>query len=258
MKNNRSETIKFNWNSSGCEDFSFSPRVGHLGGKTSKFIQVTFKGSKPTTHKNFALLLETRQIKQAQANAANAYIDWDDSMKNVKYVTKTEYDWLIKKRAEEEAKRREEEALAAAAAASKKAPKKDNKKKVEEPKEEKPPLPQPGERADIAYNEPVLEPENVVVDKTEKNVTLKASAVSDYAKYEISSREVYFKPTLMYTSRTHSFKLKNTSLIPIKYTSKIISYSDSIPIIDPGFFYINPKQGIFIYLFIYIFPPFYL
>lgn len=122
-------------------------------------------------------------------------------MKNVRYVTKTEYDWLVKKRAEDEAKRREEEALAAAAAASKKAPKKDNKKKVEEPKEEKPPAPLPGERADVAYNEPVLEPENVIVDKTEKNVTLKASAISDYAKYEISSREINFKPTLMYTSR---------------------------------------------------------
>jgi hydrocephalus-inducing protein len=139
-----------------------------------------------------------------QATAANPYIDWDDSMKNIKYVTKTEYEWLLKKKAEEEAKRREEEALAVAAAASKKAPKKDAKKKVDEPpKEERPPLPQPGERADIAYDEPILEPENTIVDKTEKNVILKASAVSDYAKYEVSSREIFFKPTLMYTSRSH-------------------------------------------------------
>jgi len=44
----------------GCEDFTFSPRVGHLGGHTSKYISMTFKGSKPTTHKNFGLTLETR------------------------------------------------------------------------------------------------------------------------------------------------------------------------------------------------------
>lgn len=123
-------------------------------------------------------------------------------MKNVKYVTKTEYDWLVKKKAEDEQKRREEEALAAAS--NKKGAKKDNKaKKGEEPKEEKPPAPQPGERADIAFDEPVLEPENAIVEKTEKNVILKVSAVSDYAKYEVESREIFFKSTLMYTSRTY-------------------------------------------------------
>lgn len=123
-------------------------------------------------------------------------------MKNVKYVTKTEYDWLLKKKAEEEQKRREEEALAAAQ--TKKGAKKDNKnKKVELPQEEKPPVPLPGERADIAFDEPVLEPENTIVDKTEKNVTLKVSVISDYAKYEVDSREIFFKQTLMYTSRNH-------------------------------------------------------
>lgn len=30
IRNNRGENIKFNWNSQGCEDFNFFPRVGHL------------------------------------------------------------------------------------------------------------------------------------------------------------------------------------------------------------------------------------
>lgn len=47
----------------------------------------------------------------------------------------------------------------------------------------------------------------------------------------------------MYTSRIHNFKVKNTSLINIKYSAKIISYQDNMPIIDPGFFYITPKAG---------------
>lgn len=38
VRNNKSETIKFNWNSSGCDDFSFCPRVGHLAGNSSKYV----------------------------------------------------------------------------------------------------------------------------------------------------------------------------------------------------------------------------
>ena len=144
-------------------------------------------------------------------------------MKNIKYVTKSEFEWLTKKKAEEEAHRREEEALAAAA---KKGGKKDakGKKPDESIKEDKPPVAQPGERADVPFEELVLEPENVVIEKTEKNVTLKVSAVSDFAKFEVESREIVFKPTLMYTSRTHSFKVKNTCLIALKYSCKIIAY----------------------------------
>lgn len=67
---------------------------------------------------------------------------------------------------------------------------------------------------------------------------MKVSAVSDYAKYEVDVKEIYFKPTLMYTSRTHTFKVKNTSLIDLKYSAKIISYQDNLPIVDPGFFYV--------------------
>ena len=60
-------------------------------------------------------------------------------MKNIKYVTKSEFEWLTKKKAEEEAHRREEEALAAAA---KKGGKKDakGKKPDESIKEDKPPV----------------------------------------------------------------------------------------------------------------------
>jgi hydrocephalus-inducing protein len=75
-------------------------------------------------------------------------------------------------------------------------------------------------------------------------LTLKASAVSDFAKYEVETREIYFKPTSMYTTMVHNFKLKNISLIHMKYYCKIIYYDeDNVPRVDPGYFYVTPKQG---------------
>lgn len=47
----------------------------------------------------------------------------------------------------------------------------------------------------------------------------------------------------MYESRTHSFSVKNTSLINIKYNCKIIKYEDNKPVVDPGYFYVTPKTG---------------
>jgi hypothetical protein len=48
----------------------------------------------------------------------------------------------------------------------------------------------------------------------------------------------------MYTSRVHNFKLKNISLINMKYYCKIIYYDEeNIPRVDPGYFYVTPKSG---------------
>lgn len=74
-------------------------------------------------------------------------------------------------------------------------------------------------------------------------MNLKVSAVADFARYEVDLREIFFKPTRMYESRTHNFIIKNTSLITIHYTCKIILYENNNPIVDPGYFYITPKTG---------------
>lgn len=47
----------------------------------------------------------------------------------------------------------------------------------------------------------------------------------------------------MYTSRTHQFNVKNTSLIKLNYKCRIIVYEDNVPRVDPGYFYISPKEG---------------
>ena len=70
---------------------------------------------------------------------------------------------------------------------------------------------------------------------------LKANATADYARYEIDNTDIIFKPTLMFTSRVHKFKVKNTSLINIKFKSKIVSAETAL--FDPGFFIVTPKTG---------------
>ena len=45
----------------------------------------------------------------------------------------------------------------------------------------------------------------------------------------------------MYTTRNHQIKLRNTSLIALKYNCKIVSADTGA--IDPGYFYVNPKIG---------------
>lgn len=87
----------------------------------------------------------------------------------------------------------------------------------------------------------IKEPEHAVVEKTEKSLTLKASAVADYSKYEIQSRKVDFLPTMMYTSRVHKFNLKNTSTTKMIYNCKIVSAETGK--IDAGFFTVSPHSG---------------
>jgi len=81
------------------------PRCGHIYPKMTKQVVLTFKSMKSVVHKDFAVLCETRQIRQSEAS----FVDWDDSMSNVRYVTQSEYDWYTKRREEEEARRRSEE-----------------------------------------------------------------------------------------------------------------------------------------------------
>lgn len=67
-------------------------------------------------------------------------------MSTTKYVTLTEYNWIMKRREEEEAKRLAEEA------AAKKGGKKDTKKATKA-EQVQPPIPDPNEEANIPLSE---------------------------------------------------------------------------------------------------------
>ena len=237
IKNNSNNPIRFKWDTT-TEDFVMTPRVGHLHEHSAKWITCTFKSQKTVTYKDLPM------ICQIQGIAAKDTKDWDDSMVNTRYVTKTEYDWYIRKFEEEERKRKEEEELT-----KKKGAKKDAKKPapkggkgVEKEPEDLPPRPDPNEEADMRLEEPIPEPEHQLIEKTEKNLTLKANAVSDYVKYDCETREIFFAPTLMFTSRIFTFNLKNTSLIQMKYVCKIVSAETGV--YDNGYFGVSPKAGV--------------
>ena len=246
LKNHSNNQIRFNWNTQGCEDFQFYPRSGHLNAKGSKSIVLNFRSTKSISYKAFGLLCETCQI--TQGHNEGVFKEWDDSMTVVRYVTKTESDWLQKKREEEIQKRRQEELEKAALLAKQKpgakgkpAEKKLDKKKIIDKEEDIMPHIDPNEDANIPIEDPVAEPEHMVIDKTDKTLALKTSVISDFARYETETKEIFFKPTLMYTTMTHPFKLRNSSTIKMKFVCKIVNAETGV--YDPGFYLITPKIG---------------
>ena len=89
--------------------------------------------------------------------------------------------------------------------------------------------------------ETIPEVENSKIDGSDRNVPLKTTLVCDYAKFDCQIRNIEFKPTFMYASRSFKFSIKNTSLITLNYNFKIVN-SDS-GILDAGPYSIIPKKG---------------
>lgn len=97
------------------------------------------------------------------------------------------------------------------------------------------------EPQDVPLEEIVPEPEHKIVEKSERTINLKFSGVADYAKYEVDSETIHFLPTMMFTSRSHTFRLKNVSLINLNYRCKVVHGENGIP--DTGYYGIYPKMG---------------
>ena len=87
----------------------------------------------------------------------------------------------------------------------------------------------------------IAEPENTKVDGSDKSVPLKTTLLCDHVKYDCSTKNIDFKPTLMYASRTFKFAIKNTSLITMNYNFKIVNSESGI--MDAGAYTIVPKKG---------------
>ena len=70
---------------------------------------------------------------------------------------------------------------------------------------------------------------------------IKVSATSDFASFECETKEILFKPTLMFQNRAHKFSLKNTSKIALSYHWKIVNPETEK--IDNGPYTILPRMG---------------
>jgi hydrocephalus-inducing protein len=99
----------------------------------------------------------------------------------------------------------------------------------------------PNEQPTEEIEESIKEPEVVIVENSQKDISVKCSATSDYPKYECTTNHVYFKPTLMYQTRSYKFSVKNTSLISYPYTCKITDTESGV--VNYGPFNIIPRSG---------------
>jgi hydrocephalus-inducing protein len=161
-------------------------------------------------------------------------------MKTIRMVRPSEYRKIMRQREEEERKRREEaEAAALAAQKGKKAGKPPAKKEEAHPVDDDPV--DESEDPTEELIETIPEPENAKVEGSEKNVALKTTLVCDFAKYECSVKEIDFKPTLMYASRTFKFTIKNTALIELFFNFRIVNANTGI--LDAGPYTVVPKKG---------------
>jgi hypothetical protein len=92
---------------------------------------------------------------------------------------------------------------------------------------------------DVPLEEGVPEPTFKPKDQTQKAISLKFTGLADLAQYEVDSRKIHFLPTMMFTSRSHTFNLKNTALTKMHYRCKVVSSFDGT--LDMGYYSITPK-----------------
>jgi hypothetical protein len=210
--------------------------VGHLKAKSQKRIKVMVRGKEPVKHDKIDLTCEVGEISHAEA-----WQDWDDTMKTLRMCRPSEYKKIMLQREEEERARREA-AEAAAAAAAKGGKGKPPAKKAEAATNESEAIQiDENEEATQELIEVIPEPEHTEAEAEKKQIVLKTSCVIDYANYGCEVENIQFKPTLMYAQRTFKFTMKNTSMINLNYNFKI---SDSnTGVLNAGPYSIIPKQG---------------
>ena len=105
-----------------------------------------------------------------------------------------------------------------------------------------PPQPEPveGERKTVEIQEGVPEPDHDFLSGNEDNFDLHISANVDAARYECETKKIEFKPTMMYTSRVYSFKVKNISLIAMPFKWQFVDRQGEE---DDGYYSISPCKG---------------
>jgi len=248
--NNQSDTpYKFFWLNNLEPCLEITPAYGIILPKTTKTLIAVFSGKEPVKYSQKDLMIELKQIK-----FVNNIEDWDSNMKYMRKVTQLEYQAIFKKREEDKQKRKEEiETIitSMSGAGGKKAAvdnKKGanaldkNKKKEDELQPQSPILKDDGF---VEIEEVYPEPQYSIIEKSEKYITLKLTAVSDYAKFQCQISQIRFKPTMMYGSRKHDFFIKNTSAMSIHYSFVFTNPNNPNPNAnDQGPFSISPKQGV--------------
>jgi Flagellar-associated PapD-like len=230
LHNNCDNPVKFEW--AERPNFNFVPSCGHLASKASKSIKLIFKADEPQNHKSLELMCQTIQINQSKD-----FEDWDNSMFDVRFVTQKQFEAFQKKKEEEEKRKKEEFEAAQKKGGIKKTPappkkREDKKLEIEEDAE--------GE-ATIEIQETRKEPNYQEIDKTQKQVVLKVTAIADFIRYSCDYQEIRFASTLMFATRSFKFPLRNACNIGMPYKFKICSATTGR--LDAGPYSVAPREG---------------
>jgi hypothetical protein len=162
-------------------------------------------------------------------------------MTDVKYITPSQHEFVLAWKEEQERRRKEEEE-AAAKKGAKKAPAKKEDAKTPDADEFQWPDEQPDEEATIQWLEVRPEPEFAEIENTSKQLPLKIFAEVDYLRYSCEVREIKFKSTLMFASRSYKFGVRNTSAISMPYRFKICHAETGK--LDAGPYSVSPRDGL--------------
>ena len=233
--NTSEKPIRFEW---GVAEpgFTFIPSVGYLRPNSSKNIRVKYLTEEPVELTEAEITCDTKAITQDTSE----FVDWDDSMTEVKLIRPSELKRLLAIKEARE-RRKKEEAEAAAAAAAKKGKKPPQKKEEEKLPEEDMEIDESEEPTE-EYAEPLPEPAFEEIEGSEKQFALKASVTGDYARYECDVDKIIFRPTLMFGARSYKFNIRNTSKIALNYNFKILNPITNTS--DSGAFSVSPRSGV--------------
>ncbi|KAH0793443.1 hypothetical protein GPJ56_002672 [Histomonas meleagridis] len=244
MKNVSQNTIRFSWQSQ--HEFTFSPQVGHIHPQESKEIKVNFITDKPVKYNGLKIPCQWAPIEYEYPNSP----DWDDSMKIVKFVTKTS---MLQQMLPPQ-----EDNMIHTTKPSNKRLQRGASKVVKNSTTHLNVSPIPTSQTNgnetIKIVDVKPEPPYHLIDGLKpRELILKVNAISDLIRYSIDTTEISFAPTMMYQTRFVEVKITNTSMIRFDYSWVIkdfislrTNYSQQINEIPfsvlPTTGYINPQQ----------------
>jgi hydrocephalus-inducing protein len=227
IKNHTDNDLRITTDIGTLDSLNIKPSIAHLNAKGTKTFHATLKSNKKLTLDGTKIAFKTEKIKQKDAK----WVDWDNSRRKRKMISKTEDDWLRKcAEIEENFKKTEAELLSK----GKKVPKR--------PDNYLPPKPNipADEKKDIEIEETIPEP---AYDSQggEKKIDMQVFAKVDSARYVCDVKTITFAPTLMYSTRVYDFKMKNESITALNYRWEFMDRDGEI---DSGFYKISPQTGV--------------
>ena len=235
MKNVTNDDFRFSWMNNN--EFTFVPKTGHLHHGQTKDISVTFLTEKPVKYNGLKLACQYSKIIFNEPDPE----DWDDSMKVVKFVPKStlypeptntsptiEESPPKPKRAQRNAKSRNSQRIKSPLSKSlthssppQQTQQTNNQSSSNTDNTTGPISTQNSQRKKeemIKVIQVKPEPPYQVQPTKNKDLILKATAVSDIIKYQIDTTQISFLPTMMYQIRAYEVKVTNSSAVRFDYS----------------------------------------